>query len=72
MAIDYRGLRSLTARELIAALTRDGFGIGSVCLRGRIAGKAAGRLKGGCGQGCPPHKQTDPLPHWRPDGTFKK
>jgi len=25
MAIDYRGLRSLTARELIAALTRDGF-----------------------------------------------
>ena len=24
MAIDYRGLRSLTARELIAALTRDG------------------------------------------------
>jgi predicted RNA binding protein YcfA (HicA-like mRNA interferase family) len=25
MAIDYRGLRSLTARELIAALNRDGF-----------------------------------------------
>ena len=25
MVIDYRGLRSLTARELIAALTRDGF-----------------------------------------------
>jgi predicted RNA binding protein YcfA (HicA-like mRNA interferase family) len=25
MAIDYGGLRSLTARELIAALTRDGF-----------------------------------------------
>ena len=25
MDIDYRGLRSLTARELIAALTRDGF-----------------------------------------------
>ena len=25
MGIDYRGLRSLTARELIAALTRDGF-----------------------------------------------
>jgi predicted RNA binding protein YcfA (HicA-like mRNA interferase family) len=25
MAIDYRGLGSLTARELIAALTRDGF-----------------------------------------------
>ncbi len=25
MAIDYRRLRSLTARELIAALTRDGF-----------------------------------------------
>jgi predicted RNA binding protein YcfA (HicA-like mRNA interferase family) len=25
MAIDYRGLRSLTARDLIAALTRDGF-----------------------------------------------
>jgi len=25
MAIDYRGLRSLTARELIAALTHDGF-----------------------------------------------
>jgi predicted RNA binding protein YcfA (HicA-like mRNA interferase family) len=25
MAIDYRGLRSLTARELIAALIRDGF-----------------------------------------------
>ena len=25
MAIDYRGLHSLTARELIAALTRDGF-----------------------------------------------
>lgn len=25
MAIDYRGLRSLTARELIAALVRDGF-----------------------------------------------
>jgi predicted RNA binding protein YcfA (HicA-like mRNA interferase family) len=25
MAIDYRGLRSLTARELIAALKRDGF-----------------------------------------------
>jgi predicted RNA binding protein YcfA (HicA-like mRNA interferase family) len=25
MAIDYRGLRSLTAREPIAALTRDGF-----------------------------------------------
>lgn len=25
MAIDYRGLRSLTARELIAALTQDGF-----------------------------------------------
>jgi len=25
MAIDYSGLRSLTARELIAALTRDGF-----------------------------------------------
>lgn len=25
MAIDYRGLRSLSARELIAALTRDGF-----------------------------------------------
>jgi predicted RNA binding protein YcfA (HicA-like mRNA interferase family) len=25
MAIDYRGLRSLTARELIAALSRDGF-----------------------------------------------
>ena len=25
MAIDYRGLRSLTARELIAALARDGF-----------------------------------------------
>ncbi|MSV34603.1 MAG: addiction module toxin, HicA family [Bryobacterales bacterium] len=25
MAVDYSGLRSLTARELIAALTRDGF-----------------------------------------------
>jgi predicted RNA binding protein YcfA (HicA-like mRNA interferase family) len=25
MGIDYRGLRSLTARELIAALLRDGF-----------------------------------------------
>jgi hypothetical protein len=25
MAIDYRGLRSLTARELIAALAHDGF-----------------------------------------------
>jgi predicted RNA binding protein YcfA (HicA-like mRNA interferase family) len=25
MAIDYRDLRSLTARELIGALTRDGF-----------------------------------------------
>jgi len=25
MAIDYRGLRSLTARELITALVRDGF-----------------------------------------------
>jgi predicted RNA binding protein YcfA (HicA-like mRNA interferase family) len=25
MAIDYRGLRSLTARELRAALNRDGF-----------------------------------------------
>jgi len=25
MAIDYRGLRSLTARELIAGLIRDGF-----------------------------------------------
>ena len=25
MAIDYRGLRSITARELIAALNRDGF-----------------------------------------------
>jgi hypothetical protein len=25
MAIDYRGLRSLTARELTAALIRDGF-----------------------------------------------
>jgi predicted RNA binding protein YcfA (HicA-like mRNA interferase family) len=25
MAIDYRGLRSVTARELIAALIRDGF-----------------------------------------------
>jgi predicted RNA binding protein YcfA (HicA-like mRNA interferase family) len=25
MAVDYHGLRSLTARELIAALTRDGF-----------------------------------------------
>jgi len=25
MAIDYRGLRSLTARNLIAALERDGF-----------------------------------------------
>jgi predicted RNA binding protein YcfA (HicA-like mRNA interferase family) len=25
MAIDYRGLRSLTARELIPALQRDGF-----------------------------------------------
>jgi predicted RNA binding protein YcfA (HicA-like mRNA interferase family) len=25
MALDYRGLRSLTARELIAALERDGF-----------------------------------------------
>jgi predicted RNA binding protein YcfA (HicA-like mRNA interferase family) len=25
MAVDYRGLRSLTARELIAALVRDGF-----------------------------------------------
>ena len=25
MAIDYRGLRSLTARELITALKRDGF-----------------------------------------------
>ena len=25
MAVDYRGLRSLTARELIAALNRDGF-----------------------------------------------
>jgi predicted RNA binding protein YcfA (HicA-like mRNA interferase family) len=25
MAIDYRGMRSLTARELIAALKRDGF-----------------------------------------------
>lgn len=27
MALDYRGLRSLTARELIAALERDGFSI---------------------------------------------
>ena len=25
MAIDYRGLHGITARELIAALTRDGF-----------------------------------------------
>jgi len=25
MAIDYRGLRSLTAKELISALERDGF-----------------------------------------------
>ena len=25
MALDYRGLRSLTAREVIAVLTRDGF-----------------------------------------------
>jgi Holliday junction resolvase len=25
MAVDYSGLRSLTARELIAALDRDGF-----------------------------------------------
>jgi predicted RNA binding protein YcfA (HicA-like mRNA interferase family) len=25
MAIDYRGLRSLTARELVAALIQDGF-----------------------------------------------
>jgi predicted RNA binding protein YcfA (HicA-like mRNA interferase family) len=25
MAIDYRGLRSVTAREVVAALTRDGF-----------------------------------------------
>jgi predicted RNA binding protein YcfA (HicA-like mRNA interferase family) len=25
MAIDYRGLRSLTARELVSALKRDGF-----------------------------------------------
>jgi predicted RNA binding protein YcfA (HicA-like mRNA interferase family) len=25
MAIEYRGLRSITARELIAALQRDGF-----------------------------------------------
>ncbi len=25
MAIDYRGLRSLTAKELMAALTKDGF-----------------------------------------------
>jgi predicted RNA binding protein YcfA (HicA-like mRNA interferase family) len=25
MAVDYRGLRSVTARELIAALNRDGF-----------------------------------------------
>lgn len=25
MAIDYRGLRTLTARELISALLRDGF-----------------------------------------------
>jgi predicted RNA binding protein YcfA (HicA-like mRNA interferase family) len=25
MAIDYRGLRSLTARDVIAALERDGF-----------------------------------------------
>ena len=25
MSIDYRGLRSLTAREMIAALTQDGF-----------------------------------------------
>jgi predicted RNA binding protein YcfA (HicA-like mRNA interferase family) len=25
MAIDYRGLRSLTGRELITALIRDGF-----------------------------------------------
>ena len=25
MSIDYRSLRSLTARELVAALTRDGF-----------------------------------------------
>jgi predicted RNA binding protein YcfA (HicA-like mRNA interferase family) len=25
MAVDHRGLRSLTARELIAALARDGF-----------------------------------------------
>jgi predicted RNA binding protein YcfA (HicA-like mRNA interferase family) len=25
MAIDYRGLRSVTARDLIAALNRDGF-----------------------------------------------
>jgi predicted RNA binding protein YcfA (HicA-like mRNA interferase family) len=25
MAIDYRGLRSLTARQLISALQRDGF-----------------------------------------------
>jgi predicted RNA binding protein YcfA (HicA-like mRNA interferase family) len=25
MAVDYRGLRSLTTRELIAALERDGF-----------------------------------------------
>jgi predicted RNA binding protein YcfA (HicA-like mRNA interferase family) len=25
MAIDYRGLHALTARDLIAALTRDGF-----------------------------------------------
>jgi predicted RNA binding protein YcfA (HicA-like mRNA interferase family) len=25
MAIDYRGLRTITARELVAALKRDGF-----------------------------------------------
>jgi hypothetical protein len=25
MAIDYRGIRSVTARELVAALQRDGF-----------------------------------------------
>jgi predicted RNA binding protein YcfA (HicA-like mRNA interferase family) len=27
VAIDYRGLRSLTAREIIAALQRDGFSL---------------------------------------------
>ena len=51
MAIDYRGLRSLTARELIAALNRDGFyfvrQIGSHQRRGTRPGNGSVRSPGG-------------------------